>query len=220
MKPSIKAFTTLIIAVNQLAGEYLAQLLARDGMATTIVCDSVPELDSRLNSIIFVVDSSLVPLCLPECVCRLQSRYPQARFIVVGRAQTKEESATLLRLGVHGIVEYRKVATTLLQAVCAVAQGRLWVSEEALQSYVQSTLQPRSQQMDKNVFRITRREAQVIELAKLRLSNREIADALGVQESTVKYHLSNIYDKLQVDNRRALEPDRQALRLWSQILSA
>ncbi len=188
-------------------------------MKTAVLRERLPELTSPVDSIIFVVDSSFVPVSLGECIQRLGSRYPQSRFVVVSRASTKEDDMTMLRLGAHGIVEDRKVASNLRDAVQAVAKGRLWVSDEVLQTYVESE-QSRSASRNKSAFRITRREAQVVELAKLRLSNKEIATTLGVQESTVKYHLSNVFDKLRVQNRHDLGTRPEALRLWSQILSA
>jgi FixJ family two-component response regulator len=37
-----------------------------------------------------------------------------------------------------------------------------------------------------------------------RLSNKEIAGILGISERTVKFHVSNVFGKLQVDNRQSL----------------
>ncbi len=51
---------------------------------------------------------------------------------------------------------------------------------------------------------LTPRESQILELVKRRLSNKEIAGIRRVQESTVKFHLSNIFSKLRVPNRQAL----------------
>jgi DNA-binding NarL/FixJ family response regulator len=71
---------------------------------------------------------------------------------------------------------------------------------------------------------LSRREQQVVNLACDGLSNRMIAEKLGVNEGTVKSHLHTIYDKLGVQSRIALmialdqsrhftaaEPDRRPL---------
>jgi DNA-binding CsgD family transcriptional regulator len=48
------------------------------------------------------------------------------------------------------------------------------------------------------------RELEVVRLVSSRLPNKSIARRLGLQESTVKIHLYNIYKKLDVPNRTAL----------------
>ena len=50
---------------------------------------------------------------------------------------------------------------------------------------------------------ISRRERDVLELLARGLTNRQLADALDVSPDTVKYHLKNIFAKLQVVDRRA-----------------
>lgn len=51
---------------------------------------------------------------------------------------------------------------------------------------------------------LTRREVQVAQLVSQGLANKAIAENLGLREGTVKIHLHNIYQKLQVPNRTGL----------------
>jgi RNA polymerase sigma factor (sigma-70 family) len=48
---------------------------------------------------------------------------------------------------------------------------------------------------------ISPREQEVLRLIGAGCSNREIADRLSISESTVKTHVGNIYDKLNVNSR-------------------
>jgi DNA-binding NarL/FixJ family response regulator len=60
--------------------------------------------------------------------------------------------------------------------------------------------------------RLSRREREVYELLIQRLTNREIARLLFIEESTVKVHVHHIYDKLGVRSRVALTVQAQLER--------
>ena len=50
---------------------------------------------------------------------------------------------------------------------------------------------------------LTPREVEILQLVAQGLSNAELADRLWVSEQTVKFHLSNVYRKIGVQNRTA-----------------
>ncbi len=60
-------------------------------------------------------------------------------------------------------------------------------------------------------IRLTKREIEVLGLIAQGCSSKEAADALVVSKRTVDFHLANIYDKLQVNNR--VQAFRAATRL-------
>ena len=53
-------------------------------------------------------------------------------------------------------------------------------------------------------YRLSKREAEVVELVLLGYRNRDIATTLGTSPTTVKKHLTHIFDKVGVDNRTQL----------------
>lgn len=63
----------------------------------------------------------------------------------------------------------------------------------------------------RNAARLTTREIEVLSLISEGHSNKEAAETLFVSKRTVDFHLSNIYDKLQVNNR--VQAFRAATRL-------
>jgi len=71
---------------------------------------------------------------------------------------------------------------------------------EQIESYSQSDMQ----KISIDLLDISRREKEVIQLALLDWSNKQIAEKLYIQESTVKKHLQNIYKKAQCMDRTEL----------------
>lgn len=208
---------TYVIASNQLAGEYLVQVLASDRFARPILCEQLPHPRLRSATTVFVIEGSAVPVPLRECIRQLQSLFPKGKFVMVDKPQLDEEILLFLKLGFHGFVEHSKVAESLAAAVRAVAAGRLWISDRLMHMYMRfvAEVRPGSAEASLPTFR----EIEVLELVRQRLSNREIATLLAISENTVKYHLSNILAKFQVSKRRELEttPREAPARIWEQL---
>jgi DNA-binding NarL/FixJ family response regulator len=220
MKRCEHTFRTYIIARNYLAGEYLVQLLSKETSITPILCDHLPDISPEKSPGLFILDPLFAPIPVGECVWRLLSRYPEGKFIIVGKSQSIEEIVALLRQGLHGFIEYSQVAKSLPDAARTVMSGRLWFSTEVLQRHAQSTIRNGRNQLAKKVLTMTPRETQVLDLARQRLANKEIAVLLGVQESTVKFHLSNIFGKLHIDSRHDIESHQETHSVWDDLLSA
>ena len=66
---------------------------------------------------------------------------------------------------------------------------------------------------------LSNREAEVAELVTKGLSNKEVANQLFVTEKTVKFHLTNIYKKMNVKSRAQFGGGRYARRLRRGLLS-
>ena len=123
----------------------------------------------------------------------------------------------MVQLGIHGFLPYSDVANGLIPAVRAVAQGKTWIRTEVLQEYMRKTLIAHAGGFPHGDG-LTRRESAILDFVKRRMSNNEIAGILGVHESTVKFHLSNLFSKLQVKNRRDLLKREEAVHSWNKLL--
>jgi DNA-binding NarL/FixJ family response regulator len=164
---------------------------------------------------VFIIDREGIDLPLSECLDVLRKRHPNAKFVILDEDQPLEETAGLLSLGVHGFVSYAKIDEQLSQAVARLAQGELWFASNVLEAYAR-----RSIASLKTVNGITQRERQVIDLVKRRLSNKEIGEVLNIHESTVKFHLSNIFSKLQVKKRSDLQGKSQLSEVWRKLIAS
>jgi len=115
-----------------------------------------------------------------------------------------EEILDLLYDGVDGFVRItERIEEELLQAVRALMSGDLWMPQRVIHEYVRRTNLLLNSQL-KPEPPLTARESQILQLVVRHLSNREIGGTLEISERTVKFHISNIFNKTGVQGRREL----------------
>jgi DNA-binding NarL/FixJ family response regulator len=217
-----KLLPVYVAEQNRLATRYLIEILAENrGLQALTLEDLIVHKSTERIAPVFVVDRGGIDLPLSECFHILRERYPEARFVVLDKEQPPEEIVQLLSLGIHGFVTYTQVSEQLIQAVHCVAQGKMWISASVLEAYVRHSIASlKSVNESPTGQGITRRESQVSELVKRRLSNKEIAAILNIKESTVKFHLSNIFSKLQVNRRSELQDKGRLDEVWKKLIAS
>ncbi|HEV2351336.1 MAG TPA: response regulator transcription factor [Terriglobia bacterium] len=208
------------IEQNPLALEYMTALVQKDPSLRTVSLEILRARGDRDSpSAIFVVDNCGLPLPLSECLRRLRTYFTEAKCVILDRELCKEDMLRLLWIKIDGFLSYGEVPRSFLAAIHSVAVGKVWIPREILREYVQCAHEARL----KNSSRfdgMTACESQIFELVKRRLSNKEIADIVRVQESTVKFHLSNIYSKLQISSRHDIIRGESKPSLLEQFPSA
>ncbi|WCR05434.1 response regulator transcription factor [Paracoccus saliphilus] len=120
-------------------------------------------------------------------VLREQESAPR---IVVYADEGSDAHRAAMSAGAAGFVARNGPVETLLDTCVAVAAGKM----------VFPYLDVRELQKDP-IHSLSRREAAMLEALSKGLTNRELSQELGISTNTVKFHLSNLYDKLSVKNR-------------------
>jgi DNA-binding NarL/FixJ family response regulator len=120
-------------------------------------------------------------------------------------------------MGAHGYVPHAEVSNALVRAIFLVAANELWVPHNAFMEFLREASSVLRKDT-RDCQTTTPRENEILELVRIRLSNREIAELLQIRVSTVKFHLSNILSKMQAKSRRDLRtaPSEQ---LWKMLTS-
>jgi len=107
----------------------------------------------------------------------------------------------ILNAGVKGILPQTSTESEIIAAVEAVASGLVVLHPEVidnLQLQKQTNLQEKS---DINSQTLTPREIEVLQMLTPGLSNKAIAQQLNISDHTVKFHVSSIFQKLNVSTR-------------------
>ncbi len=124
-------------------------------------------------------------------------------IILLPTPVSQEEELRLLCLGIHGIIYVSmSLDQQLVPALDSVLNGNLWVNRGVLAEYVKRTV-PSFREPSSSSTYPTMREEQVIALLRKGFSNKMIADILNISERTVKFHVSNVFQKCHVGSRRA-----------------
>lgn len=191
-----------IVEENDLVAQYLAHLLTNNStlhLQPSRYCSESMTLAGRAKKDpLFVVDHGGIPHPLFKCVQTLKHRYPGGEFIVLNRESSPTEIAHLHTLGVRGFVSYAAVPTDLIPAIHSVSQGKSWMPQRPPQLPLEHSASV------KHCEDLTLREIQILELVRRRLTNKEIAVVFNIEESTVKFHISNMLRKKGVGKRANL----------------
>ncbi|WFU11961.1 response regulator transcription factor (plasmid) [Rhizobium sp. CB3090] len=95
-----------------------------------------------------------------------------------------------VRLGVNGLCYQFEDPEILFATLTAVIKGRICIPYTMLSKISNTPFQ-----------QLTSRETELLGMLSHGWSNTQIASRTGISENTVKYHLKNLYDKLEVRNR-------------------
>ena len=128
---------------------------------------------------------------------RLLDRFRGVRVLVLTGSRDRELMMRAVRLGVHGFLRKSADTAEVLAAVRSLLRGEGFFAAGpagGLPGDVAAPDEPRGPVL-------TERENQVLKLLAVGMSNREIGDHLVISEATVKFHVRNLRDKLEVRRR-------------------
>jgi DNA-binding NarL/FixJ family response regulator len=128
---------------------------------------------------------------------------PDTRFVIVAAGAADDLIVEALVLDVEGLTVDTCDPTGVIDCVREVGEGRRSI-DPVLARRVIKRLSSRLAAVREAMRVLTQRELEIVRLVGAGLTNKEIASRLFVTAGTVKVHLHNIFDKLQVRSRRAL----------------
>jgi two-component system, NarL family, nitrate/nitrite response regulator NarL len=124
-------------------------------------------------------------------------------LVVLTTAPHRSAIEGFLELGARGVILKDAHAGLLLRAIRAVVAGEYWVDREPVTDFPEALyrLGTRTRQ---RTFGLTDRESEIVGAVASAYSNKEIAQLFDISETTVKHHLTNIFDKVGVSTRLEL----------------
>ena len=137
-----------------------------------------------------------------EVIAALRRTHPKIKLLVLGNATSHEYVERIIGAGAKGYLTLGAPEAEVRMAVQIVKDGSVWAPRKVLARLLDRQEQERTGSGITPVF--TARERDVLGLLHAGRSNREIATALDIDESTVKAHIGRLMRKVGVTNRIAL----------------
>ncbi len=199
----------LIIHRNRLFREGLAFVLAQQEPMTVV--GSVAEVGGVLGELeTLCPDVVLLDLCLPGREGLGEAReicgvVPKARILMMGLTELESDVVACIEAGAAGYLPQEASLEDLLNNIHAIATGEALCSPRVAGLLLSRLAEAGREKQLRQVLgfpNLTRRELEIIALIEVGLSNKEIAVRLQIEVPTVKNHIHNILEKLQLDGRR------------------
>ncbi len=196
--------------------------VVRDGLASMLERQDDFEVVGRASNGLEAVervpalqpDVILMDLRMPEldgveAMRRIHSERPETRFIVLTTYDSDQYIFDAIEAGAKGYLLKDTSREELFEAVRAVHRG-----ESGIEPGVAARVLDRFAQLSREEAQaplLSEREMEVLQLMAKGSANKQIALSLSISDSTVKTHVANIFQKLDVSGRT--EAVTQALQI-------
>lgn len=149
-----------------------------------------------------------------EATRELVEKFPEIKVLILSIHDDETYVTHVLKTGAAGYLLKEMDAEALIEAVKVVANGGAYIHPKVTYNLIKdyrrlatedhhdaTTVGYREVEYQKPLHILTRRECEVLQLMTDGYSNRMIGEALFISEKTVKNHVSNILQKMNVNDR-------------------
>jgi len=139
-----------------------------------------------------------------EATQRIKELMPHVKIVVLTNSDEEADLYEAIKAGASGYLLKEISSEEVADAIRSVVQGHSRISP-AMASKLLTEFQAMSKRTDDRQPlappKLTERELQILRLVAKGLGNRDIAQQLFISENTVKNHIRNILEKLQLHSR-------------------
>ncbi len=151
---------------------------------------------------IILMDINMPVLNGLQAIKMLKQEPENYKIIVLTLHQDREYLFKTLQLGCEGYVLKDAESSVLIEAIRNVYRDQTYIQPNMTGELVKEFNRVTLYEQDKSIVNnLTNREVEVLKLIAEGMINKEIAKNLYISEKTVKNHISNIFKKLDVNDR-------------------
>lgn len=199
--------------VSLLQSELDFQVVGQAGSAREAVAKAA---DLRPDMIL--MDFSLPDSSGVDATRMILAEIPDCKIIFLTVHAEDERLIEAVRCGAKGYMLKNVPIKQLIQALKSAQEGQAAISRSMMAQVMgelartSGKAQPESNTLDK----LSSREIDVLRELTTGASNQEIAERLYISKNTVRHHVHNMLDKLEMENRRQLARAAKQFGLCSQ----
>ncbi len=153
-----------------------------------------------------VPDIVFMDICMPQCngldaAKLIKQEMPHVHIIMLTVSDRDRDLFDAIKNGASGYLLKNLDPEKLFEMLERIRNGEPPITGSLAAKILNEFRQPRQNHLNDASNRLTARETEVLEHIVQGLTNKEIAESLGIAEDTVKIHLRNILEKLHLQNR-------------------
>ncbi|MFD6096900.1 response regulator [Nocardiopsis flavescens] len=135
----------------------------------------------------------------------IREAVPHTKFIMLTMSDEEADLFDALKVGASGYLLKQIAVTDISETIRTIAAGRPSINSsmatKLIGEFAELAKQESTPETPVTLPQLTPREAEVLKLVARSLNNRTIGERLFITENTVKNHVRNILEKLQVHSR-------------------
>lgn len=156
----------------------------------------------KLQPDIVLMDIGLPDISGVECIAKLKPVCPETEFVAFTVSDEDEIVFEALKAGATSYLMKTTPPDELIKALKEVYNGGSPISSDIARKIIGVFSQQREKQHSKNPgFGISKREDEMLRYLAEGMTYQEVADKMFISLSTLKSHIYNTYEKLQVNNK-------------------
>ena len=194
-------YTVIVIAVSPVIRMGLSAMLDDNPKLTVVKGGS--DIDSLTDEVMELqADVVLLDWNSSDFESISQSKQFISATIILLNELEDIDFGAILNAGVKGILPQTSTESEIIAAVEAVASGLVVLHPEIIDNLqLQKTTNLQQQVGINSIETLTPREIEILQMLTPGLSNKAIAKQLSISDHTVKFHVSSIFQKLNVSTR-------------------